>query len=146
MLIQKRFQSSILLVGLLIIISLNANFFLSGCSRIKNKKYVSEKVTEMYTNVSRNPLADMAKSFNENVASGNVNSFIHEQQTKQMSMEEFNDNCVQKIMNDPKLKEYFDSFCKRMSKDEVLSIETLNYYGIALRRNLEKDLDIDIVD
>ncbi len=131
----------------LALISLCTVILCAGCSKTENKKYIAEKVTEMYVGVSRNPMADMITKMNEAISSGNITAAINEQKNElDYAQSEFNANCAEKILQDPILTEYFTAFCKRHSSQETLSIDKLNYYGISLRSSLEKELGVDILD
>ena len=126
-----------ILIGILCLVSIN----FSGCNKIENKKYIAEKVVEMYAGSGE--AEENLKKAIQALSNAKTMSEINVARTMaNQPVEQFNNKCEHKISNDPILKGYFESFCKRMEEGKTLSIETLNYYGYKTRIKLEKDLDI----
>ena len=117
---------------------------LTSCT---NKKDISQKVTEIYKGVTRNPMGDIISDMHSALQGTNFieeNSRMMEERMK--SMNEFNDNTAKIIRNDPELEKYFNKLLKKMNNNDSLTIEKLNYYGVEIRELLENDLNVDILD
>lgn len=116
-------------------------FFLSvGCSKIENKSYVKEQVMKMYEGNTTHPIKDFANRLNDATSSSGG---VHNLMTLDVAGG-FNKKCVKYIISDSLLVKYFEGFIKR-SGDKKLKIYTLNYHGVPVREQLQKELGVELL-
>lgn len=123
----------------------------SGCGneKIENKNYVAEQVTLMFEGVSRDPMGDSMRfleKMGEMRTASDMMEMNDQSQAEKLMIQEFNASFAMKASNDPVLKKYFDSFCKRHKRGKNRSLFSFDFYDYGTRINLEKELGIDIVD
>jgi len=120
-----------------------------GNEKIENKNYVAEQVTLMFEGVSRDPMGDsmrVLEKMGEMKTASDLMEMNDQSRAEKSMIEEFNASFAMKASNDPVLKKYFDSFCRRHAKGKSRSLSSFDFYDYGTRISLEKELGIDIVD
>jgi hypothetical protein len=108
-----------------------------NCLKIENKEYVKTKVLKMYEGYTTHPFKDLANRLNNAISSsGNIYNI---DVTKY-----FNEKCADFIEKDPLLVKYFEGFINRC-EDNGLTIYSLNYYGVPVRQQLQKELGVELL-
>lgn len=118
---------------------LAAMIIISFCSpRIENKAHVKQQVQKMYKGYTTHPMKDLANRFNEAVSGGGSIYGMDVSET-------LNRRCRMYIAKDSLLADYFRGFIKRCD-DPGLSIYDLNFHGLPVREQLQKELGVALLE